>query len=301
MAIMSQWRPYFTALLTLFLLGLTGCQSAERAGTQTSVIMDDDVVRLGDAVAANVNGTAIYQTDVERAAAGQDLIESGDPLLPTNEIYGQVLEELIDQRLLAQEALSRTLDKEDEAARRLAVARERILGNLLVEKHLSETVNEATVKDTYDEQKKLRGGTYELHASHILVTDMQTAYDIHAELEKDGDFKALAIKYSKDEATRNNGGDLGFFTQDRLDKNFTKAAFAVKDGEISEPFETQFGWHIVKAHERRKATHPSYGDIKDELITFMTYDEIQKLLKSLRAEATVKYQFGKDVPEGDQE
>jgi len=81
-----------------------------------------------------------------------------------------------------------------------------------------------------------------------------------------------------------------------LEEKFTKIAFATKKGEISEPFETEYGWHILQVQNRRKAAQPTFEEMRSEILNFMTYDEI---LKSLRAQGDVKLLFGQAVVKTD--
>jgi peptidyl-prolyl cis-trans isomerase C len=244
----------------------------------------EGVVRLGDTEVAEIDGTKIYLSDVERTAAAQGLIEEGSPLTPGQPVFQKVLEELFDQRLLALDALRQSMDQDDETRRRLSAARERILGNVLVENHLKNTVNETTIRRMYDEQANLRDRGDEVQARHILVTDEAAAKDIAKKLSEGYDFAALAREISEDEGSREKGGNLGYFTNDMLDPIFTKVAFATKKGDTSEPFESKFGWHILQVQNRRKAAEPSFEEMRSEILNFMTYDEIQNILKSLRAE-----------------
>ena len=255
----------------------------------------EGVVRLGDTEVAEIDGTKIYLSDVERTAASQGLIQEGSPLTPGQPVFQKILDELIDQRLLALDALRQSLDQDDETRRRLSAARERILGNVLVENHLRNTVNETTIRRMYDEQASLRNRGDEVQARHILLKDEETANDIAKKLAEGADFAALAREMSEDEGSRDNGGNLGYFTNDMLEATFTKVAFSTPKGTISAPFKTDYGWHILQVQNRRKAAEPGFEEMRNEIKNFMTYDEIQNILKSLRSQGDVKLLFGQAV------
>ena len=283
-------------LLTLAFIGgiaLSGCQ--DRLVMSDNSPFGEGVVRLGDTEVAEIDGTKIYLSDVERTAASQGLIEQGSPLTPGQPVFQKVLDELIDQRLLALDALRQSLDQEDETRRRLAAARERILGNLLVENHLRNTVNETTIRRMYDEQAGLRDRGEEVQARHILLKDEETAKQVAKKLADGEDFAALARELSEDEGSRDSGGNLGYFTNDMLEAKFTNVAFATQKGDISDPFETEYGWHVLQVQNRRKAPQPTFEEMRSEILNFMTYDEIQNILKSLRAQGDVKLLFGQAV------
>ena len=281
------------ALLFIGVITLAGCQ--DRLVMSDNSPFGEGVVRLGDTEVAEIDGTKIYLSDVERMAASQGLIEKGSPLTPGQPIFQKILDELIDQRLLALDALRQSLDQEDETRRRLSAARERILGNILVENHLKNTVNETTIRRMYDEQASLRDRGDEVQARHILLKDDETAKEIAKKLSEGGDFAALAREMSEDEGSRDSGGNLGYFTNDMLEAKFTQVAFATQKGDISEPFETDYGWHILQVQNRRKAAQPSFEEMRSEILNFMTYDEIQNILKSLRGQGDVKLLFGQAV------
>ena len=93
----------------------------------------------------------------------------------------------------------------------------------------------------------------ELHAAHILVKTEAEAKKARERVTSGGeDFAKVAKELSIDPSAKQNGGDLGFFAHGQMVGPFDKAAYALKDGEISRPVQTQFGWHIIKAIERRK-------------------------------------------------
>jgi len=285
--------------LTLLLVGLSLNACQDRLIMADNSPFGEGVVRLGDTEVASIDGTKIYLSDVERSAAAQGLIEVGSPLTPDQPIFQKMLDELIDQRLLALDALRRSLDQEDETRRRLSVARERILGNVLVENHLKDKVSEETVQRMYDEQAGLRDRGMEVQARHILVKSEEEAKAMIEKLETGSDFSGLAKEFSEDEGSRDKGGDLGYFTRDMLNETFAEIAFNTQTGDLSAPFETEYGWHIIEVLNRRQAAQPSFEEIRGEILNFMTYDEIQTLLKTLRAQGEIKLLFGQAVVDSD--
>ncbi|MDQ7020004.1 MAG: peptidylprolyl isomerase [Robiginitomaculum sp.] len=244
--------------------------------------------RAGDEAIARVNGTTIYASDIAREAAAQKLIRIGDPLPKGSDTYKQVLDDLVDQRLLALEAVRRGLDRDGEAKRRLQAARERILGNILVENAISKAVTDEAIRRMYEEQAKLSPPGQEVRARHILVKTKAEAEAIIAQLKNGADFAKLALEKSIDPGSRLEGGELGYFSQDAMVEPFAKAAFALKKGEISEPVQTEFGWHVIQVEARRKQAPPSFDEMRPRIVRFMTFDEIQKLITQLRMAAIVE-------------
>ena len=84
-----------------------------------------------------------------------------------------------------------------------------------------------------------------IRASHILVKTEEEAKKLLEEIKNGADFAKLASEHSMCPSGR-DGGDLRFCGRGMMVKPFEDAAFALKKGEVSEPVETQFGWHLIK-------------------------------------------------------
>jgi peptidyl-prolyl cis-trans isomerase C len=123
----------------------------------------------GDVAVARVQGQTIWASDVKREAVAQGLIGEGEALDTTSDLFHRVMEEVIDQKLLAREAQRRGLDKSLLAQRRLSAARERILGDMLVESAVDNAIDENDVRALYNEQLRLAKQSEEIHARLILV------------------------------------------------------------------------------------------------------------------------------------
>lgn len=240
-----------------------------------------------DPVVARVDGTVIRRSDVEREARSQ----SGDDemvLQPGDAEFDRVLDELIDQRLLALEARRRGLHQSEEARRRMALAEERILGNVLVETALADAVTEETIQRIYREQIRLIPLGEEVRARHILV-DTRAEADAIAQLLAEGrDFAELAVAMSQDQATRLEGGDLGYFTREGILPAFGSVAFSTPEGEVSEPFRSEFGWHLLKVVDRRRQPPPSIEALRPNIVRFYTFDQLEALIDGLRADAQIE-------------
>ena len=241
-----------------------------------------------DPIVARVNGTKLYASDVDLTAQEQGLVDEGVSLPKIDERYDGILEELIDQRLLALDAENSGLARDRNAKIRLATARERVLGNMRVEHHLRDTVNETTIRRMYEEQSKLAARGDEVRARHILVEEKAKAEELLKALEAGKDFAALAIENSIDEGSADGGGDLGYFTQDMLDAAFTRPIFNAGKGERLGPIKSQFGWHIIEVLDQRPAQQPNFETLKPQIANFMTFDAIQSLLKDLRDNSDIE-------------
>lgn len=143
--------------------------------------------------------------------------------------------------------------------------RESLKVNLLQEKAAVKDikVSEEEVKEYYDNKQK------ELEVRHIVVEDEKTAKDVKAKLDQGGDFAALAKEHSVDTAANEQGGSLGTITIDtpQMDQTFIKEAFKLKKDQISNPVQTQFGWHIIQVtniKEKPKKDVKPFDEVKDD-------------------------------------
>src|SRR5262245_9241624 len=126
------------AIAGLLALGLAGC-GGSTSEVATAATADPS------AVAALVNGQPIYVSDVELEAHVQGSIEGDERLEVDSAEFNEILDQLIDIKLLAMEAVSRGLDEEPESRHRLDTARDNILGNILVDRVVEERVDEAAI------------------------------------------------------------------------------------------------------------------------------------------------------------
>ena len=127
----------------------------------------------------------------------------------------------------------------------------------------------------------------ELHARHILVEDEGTAKQVAERAKKGEDFLALSKEFSKDPGSAADGGDLGWFTKDKMVKEFSDAAFKLEPGQISDPVKSQFGWHIIKVEEKRTKPAPQFAEVQDQIGNYLSQRAQQTLLLSLREKAKI--------------
>ena len=136
---------------------------------------DEAAPEKNDRVVARVNDRAVWASDVRREAVAQGLIGEDDPLDASSELFRRVMDEVVDQKLLAAEAERRGLDSSPAAQRRLQAVRERILGDMLVEKVVSGAVSEQAVERLYAEQQRLARATEEVRVRLILAPTKEQA------------------------------------------------------------------------------------------------------------------------------
>ncbi|GAA5416710.1 foldase protein PrsA [Paraliobacillus ryukyuensis] len=134
---------------------------------------------------------------------------------------------------------------------------------LLQQKAITEDVkvSDEEIQTRYDHMQK------EVKASHILVADEETAKDIKSQLDDGADFAKLAEENSTDTGSASNGGDLGYFGAGDMVPEFEEAAYNLEVGEISDPVQTQNGWHIIKVTDKRETEEDvkPLEDIRDQI------------------------------------
>lgn len=245
-------------------------------------------------VAATVNGEAIYTSDVELEAVARGLVISGAALKVEDEAYKQVLDQLIDQKLMAQEALRRDLDRDPAGVRRLEMARERILGNLLVESVVASQVTDEMIDKMYSEQVRLQQVNDQVSVAHIVTETEEEAEKVWLRIQAGETFESLVFNNSKDSATRMENGDLGYVAPNNLPEPYPVMIANTAVGEVSAPFQAPEGWVILKVKDRRTEPPKTREEMRPEIATFLTLSEVSRVLRRLRTEAVIEQGTGKN-------
>lgn len=242
----------------------------------------------GDRAVAEVQGETIWASDVKREAVAQGLVGEGEPLDVTSDLFRRVLDEVIDQKLLAREAERRGLDNSALAQRRLAATRERILGDMLVETVVNGEIDDKAVETIYREQVRLAETSEEIRSRLILSRTREEADAVIGLLAQGAAFEAVAQQRSIDEATRFSGGDLGYATLDVLPQAYADALRGKPAGSTVGPFQTEGGWAVLRVEDRRKETPPTLEQARPQIVRYLTYEGVRQLLEQLRAKAEVE-------------
>jgi peptidyl-prolyl cis-trans isomerase C len=229
-------------------------------------------------VLAKVNGVEITDEDLKLA------LEDLGPGIP-RQLEGKardsyVLDFLIDEQLVVQKAQADKLAETPDFTKKLAYLRDKALMETLLGNVAKEAATDAAIKATYDEAAKNQKPETEYHAHHILVPTEDEAKKALARVKGGEDFAKVAGEVSKDPGSK--GGDLGWFTKDRMVPEFGDAAAKLKPGELSEPVKTQFGWHIIKLDETRPKTFPPLDQIKDQVGRYVVQKAQSDLVMKLR-------------------
>ena len=229
-------------------------------------------------ILAKVDGVPITEDDV-----GDALLDIGPGLPqklegPARQKY--VVDYLIDLKLVAKKAEADKLDAGADFARRLAYYHDKLAMETLLTSVAKAAVTEEAERKAYDEAAKAQPPAEEIHARHILLPTEEDAKAALARIKAGEDFAKVATELSKDPA--GEGGDLGWFTKDRMVPEFADAAFKLQPGQVSDPVQSQFGWHIIKVEERRMRTFPPFDQVKDQAARYVGQKAQSELIAALR-------------------
>jgi peptidyl-prolyl cis-trans isomerase C len=237
-------------------------------------------------VIAKVNGKTITDTDMKLAEAeiGSDLGS-----LPDATRRRVLIEFLIENQLFADAAEGQRLGAGQSFDERMQYWRRRALRDAYFDKSVRQTISDADAKKFYENQVGSLKSDEEVRARHILVVGKDKAREVYEKLAHGSDFAQLAREYSKDPGSKDQGGDLGFFGRGQMVPQFEEAAFRLKKGEVSEPFESQFGWHIVRLDDRRQRSAPAFEAVKERVVASMIHKKAQQVAADLRGKAQIEY------------
>lgn len=265
-------------------------KSSEKLDDKTVAIVDDEKISKDDykselsfyasmlASQQQLKNSIVTMMVQDKLIAND--IKKNDIKVDDKEVEDALMQSV--QNFGGQENFDKTLD---DYNMELDKFKETLKKDLMYKKH-REWFDENN-KVTDDEIKKYfednKDEFAKVDASHILVEDEQTANDIKSRLDNGEDFASLAKEYSKDTASAQNGGDLGAFAKGQMVKEFEDAAFSMKEGEISAPVKSQFGYHIIKVNSIKD----SFEDSKEEITKKIKDQKYADYIKKLHEESNV--------------
>jgi peptidyl-prolyl cis-trans isomerase C len=240
-----------------------------------------------DKVLARVDGQPITQGDVDVAI--EDLGERLPRGLNDEQRRAYVVDFLVDLKIGAKAAADARLGDSPDFQRRLSYFRQKLLMDDYLMQESRKGVTAEAARALYDESVKSMPRDPEVRARHILVEKEEDAKKA-LERVKGGkeDFAKVAAELSSDPGSKTDGGELGWFTKDRMVQAFAEAAFKLDVGQISEPVKTQFGWHVIKLEEKRMKEPPPFESVKAEIDKYLVRQGQEKVILGLREKAKVE-------------
>lgn len=258
-----------TVLFSLSAMSLAACHPHT---TPAPTVVTDNV--------ATVNGDAISRDmfNLYLASAAQRL--NKDPAALTSQEKETALDDLIKLQLLVQQATKDGIPQDPQTIALL---------NLTRMSALEQSFSQRFAKDNKPTDAELQAAQLshsEYHVEHILVSSQDAAAKIIDELNKGAKFEDLAKKESTD--TKDEGGDLGWQTTDRMAKPLADAIIALKPGEYTRvPVQSQYGWHVIKVVETRPLTPQAFDAAKARVAESVLIGKFTAYVTGLLAKAQI--------------
>ncbi len=232
----------------------------------------------------SVNGKAIPKSRVDFFVKQQ----AAQGMPDTDQTRRSILDQLITQEVVSQEAEKKGLGKTAEFRTQMELTRQRLLIQAYVQDYFkAHPIKDDRLLAEYNKVKASRGDK-EYKARHILVDKESEAKDIVSQLKKGAKFEELA-KQSKDTGSKERGGDLDWAPPSTYVKPFADALVKLEKGKYTEtPVQTQFGWHVIELEDVRPVTFPAFNDVKPQIHSMLQEQDVQKLVRDLRAKAKIE-------------
>ena len=256
--------------------------------TSSTLLANDDLK-----VYASVNGNEITNTDV--ALVLKDPRVKFETLSKKDQ--KQLIDQLIDKKLLASRALKSDVINSDIYKTTLKKTIEVLKQDLALQLWMQDIsknikVKQADVKKYYDDNKARFVKPAELKASHILVKTDDEAKNIIKTLNNATDIKKEFTSLAKEKSTGpsgKTGGELGWFTKDKMVPEFSSAAGSLKVGAITQlPVKTQFGFHIIYLDDKKTSSVVTFNEVQNDIKNFLGQTQLKTNIDSVIKQEKIK-------------
>jgi len=207
----------------------------------------------------------------------------------TDDMEKNIVKRLIDLELIYQQAKKKGLTSQVDFLSKSELAFKELIYTTYLQNFIKENkITKNEIKKSYDNFVSNFNKT-DYKASHILVSTKDKAKRIIKSLKKGGDFKELAKVNSIDKESKNNGGNLGWFSADDMVESFSNAIKKMVVNEVTDyPVQSQFGWHIIQLNEIKPSLPPSLDEKIDDIKVILQKSKLKKYLDELRLTADIK-------------
>lgn len=253
---------------TMLLLALAAC-TQDGAGTQDEAAADNADGSRIDAGVLN----AYMQTRLGKPSTEATPSELSD-----------MRDQLLDIYALTETPRAKELAESDEVRSQMELQRRGLLAQAVATDFLEQNpATDEEMRALYDEQTGL--SPQEFKARHILVETEEEGKALITELDGGADFVELAKEKSTGPSGP-SGGDLGWFTPERMVPEFSNAVAELEDGAYSEaPVQSQFGWHVILREDSRQSTPPPFESVGEVLKQQVEQRKLQDYISELRGDA----------------
>ncbi len=267
---LERLKPIATCAM---LMGVLGAAPVLAANDAESAVNADTVV-------ATVDGTDITLGHMLTLRAG---LPEQFQQVPADVLYPGILDQLIQQTLLADAS-------KDDLSKRAALALENERRALIATEEMARiaetAVTDEAVQSYFDENFLNGEDVVEYKAAHILVETEEEAQKLVDELKDGGDFAALAQEHSTGPSGP-SGGALGWFSEGMMVEPFQMAVEGMEAGSVSDPVQTDFGWHVIKLEETRTKDAPKLDEVRPQIEEALRQKAIEKEITRLQEQGDV--------------
>ncbi|HUT49919.1 MAG TPA: peptidylprolyl isomerase [Alphaproteobacteria bacterium] len=276
--------PLSLALSALLLAAPLGGAVAQSKKKAAAVTKKNNKAKP-DPVVGRVDGAVIRLSHLLAARAQLDPRMANVPMA---RIYRPLLEQVIQQKLLANAGRKNNLHNDPQIKSQMVLIEDRLIQSVYMSKKIRSTITTEAVKKRYEAYLKTQKTGKEVRARHILVKTEDEANKVVAALKKGADFAKLAREKSTG-PSKVQGGDLGWFAKGEMVPEFDKVVFELKKGQYTQkPVRTQFGWHVIKVEGTRKKAPPSLASVSNQLSRTMAREVFQTEVKRLQKLAKIR-------------
>jgi len=241
-----------------------------------------DAAPTAATVVANVNGTDIT---LGHMIALRERLPAQYQSLPDDVLFKGILDQLVQQEVLM-ESVQDNITLRDDL--NLQNDRRGYLSQQALVPVVTAAVTEEAIKAEYDARIAAIPPATEYHAAHILVDSEEKAKELKAQLDGGADFAELAKANSTDTGSGAQGGDLGWFGTGMMVKPFEDAVIAAEIGKVTDPVQSDFGWHLILVQETRPATPPALDELRDEIAQDLEQKAIAAKVEELTKAAKIE-------------
>ncbi len=254
-----------TILAAGFIAFASGAASAQDASRDTVIaVVNGSEITLGEMIVTRAQLPSQYQQ------------------LPDDILWEGVLDQIVQQELLAGQLSEPT----SQIAILLSTQKRSLMAAEVIDRLTNQAITDEALEAAYNARFADAALEEEFNAAHILVDTLEEAQAVVARLGDGADFAETAREISTGPSGP-NGGDLGWFGVGMMVPEFEAAVIALEVGQVSEPVQTQFGWHVIILNDKRQKAAPTLEQVRDELAAQIQQEAIAKALEDLAASASI--------------
>lgn len=243
-------------------------------------------------VVARVNGEEIFESEIKQKLSNIFDGQAGEVKAPNvdnlpKEVLDILIKEVYLDKELSKLAKKSSVSDDKNVMVRISEAQNKILREAYVKATVAKEVTDQKVSEKYAEISASLAGKKEYHVFHIVLKTKDEATKLRREINAKKDFASVAKKRSLDQDSADRGGDLGFIVEDNMIKEISDAINSLKQGEVSEPVQTKFGWHLVKVSEVRDTQPLPFESVKKHIREQLEQDATNEIEASIVKDAKV--------------